>query len=408
MSASLGPSLSVSPSTILTDTSAITSSTGPSPPLRPSSFLTSASSSISTFTFPTSTLLTNKSSAASSIGPVLSLRSSSLTSPSGPLSSAITSRSDISGLSSPTQFTTVSSSSSSSPLPSGSAANVQPLIFLIVPGPTLVKRSLRRRVLGGFVVENTNEDRQDCNNAKPYDLAFGQLSIDGVPVFYAGESYKLLNAGGIPPVDSVITTFSVSEGTLQFSNPILPVDQASFCQDRTARVYITFASRPPNCDPVSLVAYTVEQCQNGQIVARSSSSQDMDSSRLSATSSSLIGSSSSPTNTVVNLNHYIRFDGDAEHVLKPYIVITGSQCLAVLFVGAAPLVNIAFPISIFVVVNNELSYSSISSIHLGECRKPHLYRNTNAVFGNCFQPPFNYLIYIKPHEQLFIPHDESV
>ncbi|KAF5503631.1 hypothetical protein CGCF413_v004435 [Colletotrichum fructicola] len=111
---------------------------------------------------------------------------------------------------------------------------------------------------------------------------------------------------------------------------------------------------------------------------------------------------------IVNLNHYIRFDGDAEHVLKPYIVITGSQCLAVLFVGAAPLVNIAFPISIFVVVNNELSYSSISSIHLGECRKPHLYRNTNAVFGNCFQPPFNYLIYIKPHEQLFIPDDESV
>ncbi|KAJ0269237.1 hypothetical protein Brms1b_012441 [Colletotrichum noveboracense] len=134
----------------------------------------------------------------------------------------------------------------------------------------------------------------------------------------------------------------------------------------------------------------------------------MDSPRLSATSSSLTGSSSSPTHTVVSLNHYIRFDGDAEPVLKPFIFIARSQCFAVLVVGAAFLVNIAFPISIFVAVDNELSYSSVNSIHLGECRKPHLNRNINAVFGNCFQPPFNYFIYFKPQQQLFTPYDESI
>ncbi|KAF5523290.1 hypothetical protein CGCA056_v005516 [Colletotrichum aenigma] len=346
-------------------------------------------------------------SRATSTGPALSQQPSALGSSSGLLPSPFTSRSNVPASPNPPQFSTTSSNSV--PLPSESAATVQPLIFLVVPGPTLVKRSLRRRVLGGFVVENTNENRQDCNNAKPYDLAFGQLSIDGVPVFYAGESYKLLNAGGTPPVDSVTTTFSVSEGVLQFSNTILPVDQASFCQDRTAQVYITFASRPPNCDPVSLVAYTVEQCQNGQIVVPSSSSQDMGSSRLSATSSSLVGSSSSPTHTAVSLNHYIRFDGDAEPALKPFIVVALSQCFAVIFVGAAFLANIPFAISTFVVVvDNELSYSSVNSIHLGECRKPHLNRNINAVFGSCFQPPFNYFIYFKPQQQLFTPYDESI
>ncbi|KAF4907382.1 hypothetical protein CGCVW01_v012557, partial [Colletotrichum viniferum] len=103
------------------------------------------------------------------------------------------------------------------------------------------------------------------------------------------------------------------------------------------------------------------------------------------------------------------FDGDAEPALKPFIVVARSQCFAVIFVGAAFLVNIPFAISIFVVVvDNELSYSSVNSIHLGECRKPHLNRNLNAVFGSCFQPPFNYFIYFKPQQQLFTPYDESI
>ncbi|KAI8211300.1 hypothetical protein K4K48_008700 [Colletotrichum sp. SAR 10_66] len=135
----------------------------------------------------------------------------------------------------------------------------------------------------------------------------------------------------------------------------------------------------------------------------------MGSSRLSATSSSLVGSSNSPTHTAVSLNHYIRFDGDAEPALKPFIVVARSQRFADIFVGAAFLVNIPFAISIFVVVvDNELSYSSVNSIHLGECRKPHLNRNINAVFGSCFQPPFNYFIYFKPQQQLFTPYDEPI
>ncbi|KAJ3953839.1 hypothetical protein N0V92_009668 [Colletotrichum tropicale] len=112
---------------------------------------------------------------------------------------------------------------------------------------------------------------------------------------------------------------------------------------------------------------------------------------------------------IVSLNHYIWFDGDAGPVLKPFIVIARAQCFAALFVGAAFLVNIPFAISIFVVVvDNEFSYSSVNSIHLGDCRNPHLYRNINAVLVKCFQPPFNYFIYTKRQQQLFTPYDESI
>ncbi|KAJ5018340.1 hypothetical protein K4K57_005484 [Colletotrichum sp. SAR 10_99] len=66
-------------------------------------------------------------------------------------------------------------------------------------------------------------------------------------------------------------------------------------------------------------------------------------------------------------------------------------------------------VSIFVVVvDSELPYSSANNIHLGECRKPHLYLNINAVFGNCFQPPFNYFIYIKPQQQFSTPYVQSI
>ncbi|KAI8311215.1 hypothetical protein K4K59_007564 [Colletotrichum sp. SAR11_240] len=110
-----------------------------------------------------------------------------------------------------------------------------------------------------------------------------------------------------------------------------------------------------------------------------------------------------------SLNHYISFYGDAEPALKPFIDIARSQCFAVLFVGVAFLVDVPFAISIFVVVvDTELSYSSVNSICLGECRKPHLNRSFNAVFGSCFQPPFNYFIYFKPQQQLFTPYDESI
>ncbi|WQF88052.1 hypothetical protein CDEST_13066 [Colletotrichum destructivum] len=244
--------------------------------------------------FPVSkfTIRTDVSGTTFSTDPASSPPSSfSSISVSGPPSSFFTtSTPGISTSASTAQFSVTGSSSS--PSPSVFVPATQPLIFLVVPGPTIFKRILRKRIIEGFVVQNTNEDRQDCNSAKRFDLISEQLLIDGEPVYYSGEDYKLLNAGGSQPVGSVTTTFSVSTGILQFSNPILPGNQASFCQDRNSQVYITFASRPPDCDPVSLLAYTVEQCQNGQILVPSSSSQD--SSGSSAANLSDTGLSSRP------------------------------------------------------------------------------------------------------------------
>ncbi|KAK2764153.1 hypothetical protein CKAH01_15830 [Colletotrichum kahawae] len=190
----------------------------------------------------------------------------------------------------------------------------------------------------------------------PYDLAFGQLSYDGVPVFYAGENFKLLNARETPPVNSVTTTFSVSEGILQFSNPILPVDQASFCQDQTAQIYITFASRPPNCDPVSLVAYTGEINQNLKVL-------DDD-------------------HKAVSLSHYIGFEHDSEPTLECFIIIAISEYFVILFILAIIILNIALALSIFAVVDAGLPYSSVNGIHLGGSRKPYIYCNINAGFSD--------------------------
>ncbi|KAL0937978.1 uncharacterized protein CTRU02_207709 [Colletotrichum truncatum] len=183
---------------------------------------------------------------------------STSTGPAPPLQSSSSSLISASGLPS-SSFTTSTpgiSTSTNTALSSSSPSALQPLIFLVIPGSTLKKRSLSKRIVGGFVAQNTNGDRQNCNSADVYNLAFGRLLFNGVPVYYSGENYKLLNAGSTPPENAITTTFSISGGILRFSNPVLPVDQASFCQDNNAQVYITFASRPPNCEPVALIAYT--------------------------------------------------------------------------------------------------------------------------------------------------------
>ncbi|KXH46047.1 hypothetical protein CSAL01_04265 [Colletotrichum salicis] len=143
------------------------------------------------------------------------------------------------------------------PSTSTSAQVVQPMILFVAPGsPTNIIRNLEKRMPGGFVNQNTNVDRQKCDAATVFSLVAGQLLDGGVPVHYSpGESYKPLNAMGTPPNNAIATTFDVFEGALRFYHPSLPGNQAGFCQDATGQVHVTFTSRPPDCETVSLLAY---------------------------------------------------------------------------------------------------------------------------------------------------------
>ncbi|EXF85123.1 hypothetical protein CFIO01_12048 [Colletotrichum fioriniae PJ7] len=146
---------------------------------------------------------------------------------------------------------------SSGPFTSTSAQVAETVIFLVAPGPpTTLKRNVKKRVMGGFVNHNTNADRQLCNTATVFSLVAGELLDSGVPVYYSpGDSHKPLNAMGTRPNNAVTTTFDVFDGVLRFYHPSLPGSQASFCQDAIGQVHVTFTSRPPDCDPVSLLAY---------------------------------------------------------------------------------------------------------------------------------------------------------
>ncbi|KAK0381625.1 hypothetical protein CLIM01_00991 [Colletotrichum limetticola] len=150
--------------------------------------------------------------------------------------------------------TTATSSGSSTSI---SAQAAETVIFFVAPGSTsTVRRNLKKRVMGGFVNHNTNADRQLCNTATVFSLVAGELLDGGVPVYYSpGDSHKPLNAMGTRPNNAITTTFNVFDGVLRFYHPSLPGSQASFCQDATGQVHVTFTSRPPDCDPVSLLAY---------------------------------------------------------------------------------------------------------------------------------------------------------
>ncbi|KXH26604.1 hypothetical protein CSIM01_02905 [Colletotrichum simmondsii] len=145
----------------------------------------------------------------------------------------------------------------SGPSTSTSTQVAETVIFFVIPGPpTTVKRNLKKRMPGGFVNHNTNADRQSCNTATVFTLIAGQLLDGGVPVHYSpGESHRPFSAGETPPNNAITTTFDVYQGALRFSHPSLPSIQASFCQDATGQVHVTFTSRPPDCEPVSLLAY---------------------------------------------------------------------------------------------------------------------------------------------------------
>ncbi|UQC87173.1 uncharacterized protein CLUP02_12674 [Colletotrichum lupini] len=188
---------------------------------------------------------------------------------------------------------TATSSGSSTSI---SAQAAETVIFFVAPGSTsTVRRNLKKRVMGGFVNHNTNADRQLCNTATVFSLVAGELLDGGVPVYYSpGDSHKPLNAMGTRPNNAITTTFDVLDGVLRFYHPSLPGSQASFCQDATGQVHVTFTSRPPDCDPVSLLAYGVDLCQNGQIQLLGLPSQSTSTSTTaSATSFEVLTSTTS-------------------------------------------------------------------------------------------------------------------
>ncbi|KAH7187057.1 hypothetical protein BKA60DRAFT_602472 [Fusarium oxysporum] len=155
-------------------------------------------------------------------------------------------------------------------------------VIFLVQAPSNQKRDIKKREIGGFV----GADNPDvCTFALTFNLAEGQLFVNGLPTSYAGEDYKAL---GVQDEDSFIQgsitkTFGTTGRTLFFRNSGLPNGEAGFCQDSSGQVYIIFSASPPGCVPVTLGVYdgknnvgaftmshayrdTVTQCQNGQLV----------------------------------------------------------------------------------------------------------------------------------------------
>ncbi|KNB10655.1 hypothetical protein FOXG_10803 [Fusarium oxysporum f. sp. lycopersici 4287] len=138
-------------------------------------------------------------------------------------------------------------------------------VIFLVQAPSNQKRDIKKREIGGFV----GADNPDvCTFALTFNLAEGQLFVNGLPTSYAGEDYKAL---GVQDEDSFIQgsitkTFGTTGRTLFFRNSGLPNGEAGFCQDSSGQVYITFSASPPGCVPVTLGVYDVTQCQNGQLV----------------------------------------------------------------------------------------------------------------------------------------------
>ncbi|SPJ75735.1 uncharacterized protein FTOL_05466 [Fusarium torulosum] len=101
----------------------------------------------------------------------------------------------------------------------------------------------------------------DCTSATVYRLISDQLLDGGVPFYYTGQEYQEFGAQGDPPANAVKTTFSIAGGKLKWTNNAF--DNAAFCQDVSdGKVYITFDSRPDNCQSVWLMAIKAEDCSS--------------------------------------------------------------------------------------------------------------------------------------------------
>jgi hypothetical protein len=124
----------------------------------------------------------------------------------------------------------------------------QRIILLVSPSGGNTKRDL-----GGFVGDG-NPDI--CTFAAVFTLGNGRLFESGVPVSYLGNGYQKLQASSSSSDNAISTTFSSEGGLLRFQNPSLPNGGASFCQTPAdGQVYMTFASKPSGCVPVSLNVY---------------------------------------------------------------------------------------------------------------------------------------------------------
>ncbi|WQF83705.1 hypothetical protein CDEST_08719 [Colletotrichum destructivum] len=163
---------------------------------------------------------------------------------------------------------TASAPTTSSPSPTTSTLAVRQVILLVAPVPAPARRVRKRDDLGGFVSTGTDENPQVCSVATVFVLSENQVLAGGQPFFYAGEPFKALRNGGTPPPGAVTTTFGPgADGVLRFTSPAIPNGGASFCQDpANGQVYVTFTSSPLGCVPVVILAYGVEQCQNGRVV----------------------------------------------------------------------------------------------------------------------------------------------
>ncbi|GKT41280.1 uncharacterized protein ColSpa_01461 [Colletotrichum spaethianum] len=170
--------------------------------------------------------------------------------------------STISTIPSVTTATSISLSAASSTTSSVSttAPVARPVIFFVSPQVGGAKRDLQKRDLGGFVNHDVGINRESCNAATVFYFFQDQLLDAGNPIFYnPGETFKPLRNAGVAPSTAFTKTFVNVGGVLRFINSGIPGGQATFCQDPTGQVFITFNGRPAGCQTVLLYAYGLRQ-----------------------------------------------------------------------------------------------------------------------------------------------------
>lgn len=124
------------------------------------------------------------------------------------------------------------------------------LIILRVVTDVPENERLRRREIGGFIGSQSGI----CDNADIFTLLDGQLLAGGNPVYYNGESFKVLSAQGQPPSGAITRTFKRDGNKLRFQSSRFPAGEAGFCQTPSdGQVYITFSSEPAGCIPVTIL-----------------------------------------------------------------------------------------------------------------------------------------------------------
>ncbi|KAF4452089.1 hypothetical protein F53441_5021 [Fusarium austroafricanum] len=161
----------------------------------------------------------------------------------------------------PTSVTSIEASTTSSGAVSGQA-----VILFVSPQAGDEKRDLVKRAPGGFIGGDIT-NVEICTYAATFRLIAGQLLDSQNPIYYNGEPFKEFRGRGAPPEDAITRQFADVAGTLVFASRALPNINAGFCQEpESGQVYVTFTSSPPGCVSISLRVYSVERCQDGEIV----------------------------------------------------------------------------------------------------------------------------------------------